>query len=504
MALIKCNECGHEVSDKASMCPNCGCPIESLGAAKEDVMYEEPKKKKGWIWALIVVLLCLIGGGGYYAYTHLVNKNNAENEDSSNSKEDFVELTPEFIKAIEKYDQLGIFSEGYAAVCKDGKWGYINTKGEEVIPCNIDANCVGPFSEGLAFVDNNEIVGHEQIFSVIDFNGNVIFKGKNYFNESTIFESHNMPYFIKGKIYVPTSDSKQDVYDKQGNKLETISWEEADSILSRYVNCSQECFFEDTNCIGEGEKRLFRRKWGVKDSVGKVLISAKYDEIATTHRTNILRPLISNGVVLVVLEEPEEGHYTDGGVYDPSIRHYGYVDLKGNDTFSEELKARCLKAEIKAMDNYKSYLASFEQQKLNDGEYSNGEYDQTSYNNERIVNIYFRYGQGSSSVEGNYGVERLTFGLYITKIRVPQGKVWIFRDYCCSLTPKGSYTAGFCDETGRETIEKIDSARKGWWREVSDMGGERFYGGKTIYMYWGADDNFRALNFEVNFIERDD
>ena len=70
MALIKCKECGHEVSDKASMCPNCGCPIESLGAAQEEVIYEEPKKKKGWIWALIVALLCLIGGGGYYAYSN--------------------------------------------------------------------------------------------------------------------------------------------------------------------------------------------------------------------------------------------------------------------------------------------------------------------------------------------------------------------------------------------------------------------------------------------------
>ena len=108
MALIKCTECGYEVSDKASACPNCGCPIESLGAAQEDVMYEEPKKKKGWIWALIVLLLCLIGGGGYYAYTHLVNKNNAV---------DIVEITPNFIKAIEKYDQLGLFSEGLVAVC---------------------------------------------------------------------------------------------------------------------------------------------------------------------------------------------------------------------------------------------------------------------------------------------------------------------------------------------------------------------------------------------------
>lgn len=30
MALIKCSECGCEVSDKAVACPNCGCPIEEI------------------------------------------------------------------------------------------------------------------------------------------------------------------------------------------------------------------------------------------------------------------------------------------------------------------------------------------------------------------------------------------------------------------------------------------------------------------------------------------
>ncbi len=30
MAMIKCPECGKDVSDKAKSCPNCGCPIESL------------------------------------------------------------------------------------------------------------------------------------------------------------------------------------------------------------------------------------------------------------------------------------------------------------------------------------------------------------------------------------------------------------------------------------------------------------------------------------------
>ena len=30
MALIKCSECGKEVSDKASVCPNCGCSVENM------------------------------------------------------------------------------------------------------------------------------------------------------------------------------------------------------------------------------------------------------------------------------------------------------------------------------------------------------------------------------------------------------------------------------------------------------------------------------------------
>lgn len=30
MALIKCPECGKEISDKAAACPNCGCPIAEI------------------------------------------------------------------------------------------------------------------------------------------------------------------------------------------------------------------------------------------------------------------------------------------------------------------------------------------------------------------------------------------------------------------------------------------------------------------------------------------
>ena len=35
MALIKCPECGRDVSDKAKTCPNCGCPTNRFQNEKE-------------------------------------------------------------------------------------------------------------------------------------------------------------------------------------------------------------------------------------------------------------------------------------------------------------------------------------------------------------------------------------------------------------------------------------------------------------------------------------
>lgn len=67
MALIKCNECGKEISDKASSCPNCGCPIT---AEKEDVIKNldettntdknSKKNKKSSLFIIIVVIAIVV------------------------------------------------------------------------------------------------------------------------------------------------------------------------------------------------------------------------------------------------------------------------------------------------------------------------------------------------------------------------------------------------------------------------------------------------------------
>ena len=50
MALIKCPECGRQVSDKALTCPNCGCPIGTTinQAKKESLNYPAPVDH-GWV-----------------------------------------------------------------------------------------------------------------------------------------------------------------------------------------------------------------------------------------------------------------------------------------------------------------------------------------------------------------------------------------------------------------------------------------------------------------------
>ena len=46
MALIKCEECGQEISDKATTCPSCGCPIVKRPIASNKIFLSCPNCSK--------------------------------------------------------------------------------------------------------------------------------------------------------------------------------------------------------------------------------------------------------------------------------------------------------------------------------------------------------------------------------------------------------------------------------------------------------------------------
>lgn len=63
MALIKCPECGTEVSDRVQNCPNCAYPIKS----GQDLLIavEKPKGKglnTGYVIILVIIILIFLVG----------------------------------------------------------------------------------------------------------------------------------------------------------------------------------------------------------------------------------------------------------------------------------------------------------------------------------------------------------------------------------------------------------------------------------------------------------
>ena len=62
MALINCDECGFELSDKASACPKCGNPISSNENNRQTLTVQETSKdlKLKLVIGMVVVFLGMI------------------------------------------------------------------------------------------------------------------------------------------------------------------------------------------------------------------------------------------------------------------------------------------------------------------------------------------------------------------------------------------------------------------------------------------------------------
>ena len=88
MALIKCPECGHTVSDKAPSCPNCGAPIATANignnaeastqqnANQPSTNNAQPKSNKKLIITIIAIAVIAVAG----VIFHFVHSNNMAEE----------------------------------------------------------------------------------------------------------------------------------------------------------------------------------------------------------------------------------------------------------------------------------------------------------------------------------------------------------------------------------------------------------------------------------------
>ena len=241
-----------------------------------------------------------------------------------NDVDDVVEITPSFTDAVHQYDELYPFSEGLAAVKKNDKFGFINTKGELVIPCQYQY--AGSFKDGLACVVKDE---EDNNISFIDAKGKMLHTkypfnsyyylgatGQTYIGSAISFT--NGACEIKYTLGDNIGEEPQTVFiDKQ---IKEVAQPAAESTQSE-ENLGYEIFsVSDKDIYGE-ERSLV----GVKDKDGKIVIPAKYSNLEIS----------DNGVVLakIFIESAESRFYQDKIGYGLTV--YGYIDFMGKSTFTD-------------------------------------------------------------------------------------------------------------------------------------------------------------------------
>ncbi len=456
MALIKCTECGAMISDQAKSCPKCGCPVEHDDQVEE--IHNRPRRIGKWI---LVAVIAIIAIGGGIAYITLSKDNIIK---QATHEEPMVKLTPEFCKAVRKYNCLFDFENGFASVrngekwgaintegkevvpciydmvclfhddlasvCKNDKWGYVNTKGELIIPCIYEY--ANDFSEGLASVRKNgkegfinkkgEIAipfkfeecgnfseglayaGNKKGHYFINTDGNIkihLPKGF-YINRGSSNEGKPYPEFHNGECWINLENNKNYgcTINTKGEKI-TSSIESTDE----KPTWEYEIFRNDDGLVG------------VKNvKTKKIVVPAKYESIGESSRGNDIVEL-HDGVVVATLAykrlEMTSGSFEDSSdmsqnTYTEYI--YGYIDLKGNETFtSEDYKLVQEKNNDFKQDEFKWQQEKEKYDQQNDLSWLQGTWSGYAKYSKAVVNIngdYIRVTFGSSTTyDGLYTIE---------------------------------------------------------------------------------------------------
>ena len=184
MALIKCSECGSTVSNRATVCPQCGCPINDSSTALQAVVNNSRNKILIILFVSLGILLVGLVG---WKVSNAIGKDN------------IVEIG----KAIQGCEELFSFHNGLSCVKQNGKYGFIDKKGKVVVPFQFDDTAYS-FSDGLTYVKR------EGKYGFIDKKGKVIipfqFDDAESFSDGLAKVRQNDKYgFVdkEGKVVVP-------------------------------------------------------------------------------------------------------------------------------------------------------------------------------------------------------------------------------------------------------------------------------------------------------------
>ena len=176
---------------------------------------------------------------------------------------------------MEKYDKINSFSDGSAYVCLNGKWGYVNKAGEEIVPCQYDyIEILGTYpchnllwvklEDKIGIVD--QTTGKEIVPCKYDFIDNLSGEGSGKYRERINIEEP-IKVSIGGKFgYV------RPVFERsEKGEITVVAHSDQDEIIiPKYENASR---FADNLAAVQLDG-----KWGLIDKQENMIIPLIHDE----------------------------------------------------------------------------------------------------------------------------------------------------------------------------------------------------------------------------------
>lgn len=402
-----------------------------------------------------------------------------------NNVGDVVEITPSFTEAVHKYDELYPFSEGLAAVKKDGKFGYIDTKGNLVIPCQF--GYASDFIEGTAVVAKDDGMP----YCILNRDGRVvetkyILKDNSRYIESDgslsqSSETHILNGEVRKYVGFYTLTEKKDNGDNVAHYLDKNLkevTEPSESLLRDFAPDSvyTEYFESGKDYLGNDEYLS-----GLKDKKGTIIIPARYTYVR----------MCDNCVALAEIRvEPADFHQE-------GLTVFGYIDLNGNSTFTD--------ADFKKIEAYKKeQLAKKEEldRQAAEEEQARLEEERRQMGTDFVVTMtadFNKYGEicNESSTIGH--IIRFRDSFETKYYVVPKGKrmkYLYYREHNNNISIYDDLRIDIYDEDNRNLVAQHNLRECG---EFNILSGQRF-GIKAHKIGCHSSNEYRDCHFNMEFV----
>lgn len=188
-----------------------------------------------------------------------------------------------------KWMNVDNFYDGLAPVDdSSGKWGYLDMNGNRVIPCTWDA--ASPFEDGMAVVMKKENIWHNK-YAVIDKDANLIIP---FEYESLEYIGCDLfKYYISNRGYKIIDKRREEnghrIWKSVGYFSEGVCQVEDSDLKHGYIDRSGQnvipCWWNGAGYFSEGLAVVYDKdlKYGVIDIHGTVVIPCYHDRLSEFH-----------------------------------------------------------------------------------------------------------------------------------------------------------------------------------------------------------------------------